>query len=158
MQKQNIGVIMHGFSGSRSLGQKEGAQAVTVLRQLGYQKVPVAVGCAKGLDSVVRANAVKFGCPLSVFTAESQCPRHLVARSVSMVQAVALSTSPVLLGWPGRPCPAQVKPSPIPSRNFCGGGSGTWASLSLAAGLGCTVVVFGVLHAHLPPSLGKWSS
>jgi hypothetical protein len=44
--------------------------------------------------------------------------------------------------FPASPCPAGLVPSGQSSRCFCGTGSGTWASLAFAVGLGLPCLVF----------------
>ncbi len=90
---------------------------------------------------------------------------RLASRSAALVSAVSASGSGAGLvsfvcdAWP----PALV-PSSSPSRCFSGGGSGSWASVTLAIGLGLPVVVFPLPASGyapgpaLPPSWGgSWS-
>ena len=140
-----------GFSGSRHWDEQ------TVVKQLlasvaasGRQ---VAVGCANGLDAIVRAHCQDA----AVFRAESRQPRDLVSRSIACVQAVAESGDG--RGWisfPGCQCPDGIMPSRSSTACFCGSGSGSWASAAFAAGMGVPVVVFGLERHQLPKTWGIW--
>lgn len=134
------GVPAAGFSGSRSLPSSFlGLVRSVVASCCSNKRVPV-VGCASGLDQLVRS------CGRSVvFSAAGQQPFQLVARSSALVRAVAgAGRGSLFVGFPSGSCPSGVVPcSSWPS----GGGSGSWASLALAAGLGLPVVVFPVCGA-----------
>ncbi len=137
------GLVLVGFSGSRSLPASAGGVVGPLVASVAASGRGVAVGCASGLDQLVRL----------------ACPSALVARSVSLVRAVAASGSGCgLVVFPGCACPAGLLPFSVPSRCFCGLGSGSWASAALAAGLGVPVVVFGVPLSSLPAAWGAWSS
>jgi hypothetical protein len=91
---------------------------------------------------------------------------RLASRSAALVSAVAASgAGRGLVGLVSSSCPAGLGPSSSPSECFSGYGSGSWASLALAAGLGLPVVVFpvGALASTgsagvLPASWGSWIS
>lgn len=142
-----------GFSGSRSLPGYFAGEVGAVVASVVASGRGVAVGCAPGLDSLVRS-----ACPgAQVFRAGSSLPSALVSRSISFVRAVAGSgPGSGLVVFPGCPCPAGLRPSAVPSRCFCGLGSGSWASAALAVGLGVSLVVFGVSRSQLPASWGSW--
>ena len=126
-----------GFSGSRSFVSPSLAPVLAVV---GGLSCPVSVGCAAGADGAVRA-ALSGSPRLSVFAVSAFAVGGRVsrgsfaARSVAFVRSLALSGG-VLLSFPGGPCPASLLPSPLSSRCFCGSGSGSWASLAFAVGLG----------------------
>jgi hypothetical protein len=146
---------MVGFTGSRNLAQSYFPLVSRVVA--GFAGQQLAVGCAAGADK-----AVRLATPgVQVFrVSQFGTGRYAFARrSAALVQAVAGSSSPLLVGFVGGPCPAGVVPSPQASTCFNGGGSGTWATLALAAGLGVPVVVFwcGSGPANLPP-WGQWSA
>ena len=62
---------------------------------------------------------------------------RLASRSAALVSAVAASgAGRGFVGFVSSPCPAGLVPSPSPSACFSGFGSGSWASLALASGLG----------------------
>ena len=161
---------MFAFSGSRSVSAAVVSRVQRVAGPLVASGAPVGVGCAPGVDAVVRCLPGFSG---RVFSAQSRAPRHLVARSVALVRALA-SSSPVpvsvpllpgvsasraLLVWPGCACPPVVVSSSSPSRCFCGGGSGSWATAAFAAGVGVPVFVFGVGPGALPATwAGGWAS
>ncbi len=131
-----------GFSGSRSVvpacvGAVCGAVSPRAL---------VGVGCASGVDAVVRA--LVLGC--SVFSASSfsasSFSGRLVLRSVALVRFVASASGRsgggVFVVFPSAACPAGLVPSSSSSVCFRGLGSGSWASAAFAAGLGVPVLVF----------------
>jgi hypothetical protein len=143
-----------GFSGSRSLPARFGGLAAELAGSVLAAGRGVAVGCAPGLDAMVRS-----ACPSAVvFRVAGSRRGDFAARSVACVREVA--GSGVGAGWvsfPGCPCPESLAPSPCSSLCFCGSGSGSWASAALAAGLGLPVVVFGLPSSSLPASWGSWS-
>jgi hypothetical protein len=142
-----------GFSGSRHLPPASSLVVRRVVAGVVASGLGVAVGCAAGADAFVRSACLSA----SVFYARSRSAAHLARRSVALVRAVAASgPGAAMVGFPVRPCPVGLSPSAQPGQCFCGLGSGTWASLALAAGLGLPVVVFCPAGA-LPASWGSWS-
>jgi hypothetical protein len=134
-----------GFSGSRSAGPACLAACRAVLPLV---RGAVFVGCAAGLDAAVRA-AVPSASVLSAssFGAASVGRGAFAARSVALVRAVVAAgqgaaSSPVWVSFPGRACPAGLAPCAAPARCFSGLGSGSWAALAFAAGLGLPCLVF----------------
>lgn len=138
-----VGVSSVGFSGSRAC-----PVAVSAVRSvLGFVPVSgcrVSVGCARGVDSSVRSFFAGSS-SLLVFSASS--PRFcggggvvaaLARRSAACVRSVAPGASGLLVVAPSGACPLGVRPS----RSFRGGGSGSWGSAALAAGLGRRVLLF----------------
>jgi hypothetical protein len=143
-----------GFSGSRKLSQSTSTLASFVLATAVTQPSwsSFVVGCCPtGLDALVVNSPHVPASRLSVFRAVSRLPRHLVARSAQLADAVG-----ALVAFPECACPSCVIPSATVARCFCGGGSGTWATAALAAGLGATVYVAGVAPGSLPTSWGEW--
>ncbi len=133
-QLRNTPVV--GIGGSRA----PGAASLWALRQvlpLVPARTPVYVGCASGIDKAVRQ--ARPG--VRVFRAASSQPGALARRSIRCVRAVAQAGG-VWVSFPGRACPSGVQPSRSASACFSGGGSGSWASLALAAGLGRPCLVF----------------
>lgn len=131
------------FSGSRAP-----APCSLVAVGLALSAVPrsasVSVGCARGVDA-----AVRFCRPgASVFRASSfgSGRSSFVRRSAAVVGSVF--PAGVFLSFPSGPCPPQVVPSRGVSRCFCGGGSGSWASLAFA--VGCGVQCFFFLPSSVP--------
>jgi len=96
-------------------------------------------------------------------------PAALAARSAAMVSAVAAAgPGSFLVGFVSSPCPQEKKrgggsplsPSRSSSRCFAGYGSGTWASLAFAGGLGLRVVIVpcGLPSlSALPTWWGRWA-
>jgi hypothetical protein len=121
----------------------------------------VAVGCAAGGDSLVRAAAPGRCVVFSVASGAWGSGRGAFAgRSAALVRAVAASGAGAgFVGFVAGPSPAGLVPSALASVCFRGLGSGSWASLALAAGLGLPVVVFwcGSGPAALPAGWGPWS-
>jgi hypothetical protein len=140
-----------GFSGSRHWDKQ--AVVRQLLASVATSGRQVAVGCANGLDAIVRAHCQDA----MVFRADSRKPRDLVSRSIACVQAVAESGDG--RGWiffPGCQCPDKILPSRSSTACFSGSGSGSWASAALAAGTGIPVVVFGLERNQLPKTWGMW--
>lgn len=110
--------------------------------------VPLSVGCAPGFDSAVRSAFPSA----SVFSVSSFGSGRgaFARRSISFVQSLASSPGAVLVGAPACSCPAGLVPSASASVCFRGLGSGSWASLALARGLGVSLLVF-LPSGVLPP-------
>ncbi|RQH15568.1 hypothetical protein D5R40_34030 [Okeania hirsuta] len=70
--------------------------------------IPVAVGCASGIDQLVRQAFPQA----RVFTAASQHPGALAARSGQLVRFIATSGG-CLLVFPAGPCPRAVRVSRV---------------------------------------------
>lgn len=143
-------VSVVGFSGSRALS---GASVAAC--RLACSLVPsgcsVSVGCARGADAVARS----FFPGASVFSVGSGL-RGLgrgafAARSVACVRSVSSAGSSGLwVSFPAGACPVGLAPSSVSSRCFSGLGSGSWASLAFAVGLGVPSLLF--LPSGSPPS------
>lgn len=149
-----------GFCGSRSLPVSSAPLIASVVGSVLASGRGVAVGCAAGADAVVRAAAP--GCQVYSVSAFPSLPARaaLAARSAACVSAVAASgPGAAVVGFVVAPCPVGLVPSRSPSRCFAGFGSGSWASLAFAAGLGLPVLVFSAGGAAgLPGSWGAWVS
>ncbi len=148
---------MFGFCGSRSLAPSFAPLVARVVSACAARGA-VAVGCARGADEFVRAaapSAVVFAVASGAF---GRGRGAFAARSVALVRAVAAAGG-ALVGFVALPCPAGLVPSASPSVCFRGLGSGSWASLAFAAGLGLPVFVFlcGTAAALPAWSGGSWS-
>jgi hypothetical protein len=125
------------FSGSRVAGSSAVVSARAFLSAAAVS-VPVGVGCACGVDSVVRLALPSA----SVFSVSSflvggrVCRASFARRSAALVQWCAASSG-LLVAFPLGACPAGV----AVSSSFSGCGSGSWGSVALALGLGCSVLV-----------------
>lgn len=139
--RSGLGSGVVGFSGSRSVIP---AVLPLVLSGVGSESV-VFVGCASGVDSVVRS-AVPSA---RVFRVVGGGRCAFALRSVRFVRALA-SSGGVLFSFPSGACPAVVVPSSVSSVCFCGGGSGSWASLAFALGCGVPSCVW--LGGVVPPA------
>lgn len=134
-----------GFSGSRSVAPS----CVGVVCSAVSPRALVGVGCASGVDAVVRASV----CGCSVFSAASfsasSWAGRLVLRSAAVVRFVASASlragGAVFVVFPSAVCPAGLVPSSVVSACFAGFGSGSWASAAFAAGLGVPLLVFAPL-------------
>lgn len=99
----------------------------------------VVTGCASGIDARARLlwpsacviSAASFGGGRGAFA----------RRSATVVQRVAAARG-VWLSFPLSSRPAGLVPSASMSACFSGRGSGSWASLALALGLGCSALVY----------------
>lgn len=139
-----------GFSGSRSQPCPATLQAIKTAVKAIPAGVPVSVGCAKGVDQIVR-NLLPSARVFAVADLNFSGRGALAARSISCVRSVAVPQG-VWCAFPSRPCPEGLTPSASPSRCFCGLASGTWASLAFAVGLGVACLVF--LPPPIKPPLG----
>lgn len=124
-----------GFSGSRSSvpnGCKVAAKLVSKDSQ-------VFVGCAKGVDDYFRkvfpnaevAKASDFGRGKSSFA----------LRSAHVVESVKCRHG-LWVSFPANSCPVYLFPSKQKVCCFIGTGSGTWASLAYALGLGVPSLIY----------------
>ena len=123
-----------GFSGSRNPYSQVSNAVFNFLPKLaGYSGI-VGVGCAQGVDQLVR---LYFPQSL-VFKVQPPINRKAFAiRSTRLVSWVSASSG-LLIAFPSTSCPSSVAPSLC----FYGAGSGTWGSVALAVGMGASVLVF----------------
>lgn len=136
-----------GFSGSRSLASPAQSAAVAAALSRVAAGAVVHVGCAGGVDQLVRQSAGATGWSLVVHRVAFGGRGAFAARSIACVQAVAAAGG-VWVAFPSAPCPAGLVPSASASHCFSGAGSGTWASAALAVGLGLSVLVWAPCGAH----------
>ena len=119
----------------------------------------MSVGCARGVDAVVRSF---FGssASLSVFAVASgqfgSGRSAFARRSSACVSSVAAGAAGLLVCLPSAPVPpAGVRPS----GSFFGGGSGSWGSLAFALGRGRRVLLWLPAGSRPPVWAGvSWSS
>jgi hypothetical protein len=129
-----------GFSGSRILSSRDTILALKDVVELIPSHAQVNVGDAAGIDRLVK----KLIPNARVFQAE---PRYsgdksaFAGRSIRCVRSV-LEPGGLWVAFPNKACPNGLKPSTVTSECFSGTGSGTWASLAYAAGLGISCLVF----------------
>ena len=126
------------FSGSRVGSSSASVSCRAFLPVLGGFSGSVGVGCASGVDATVRA---AFG-SASVFRVSSFLVGGRVARASFALRSSALvswcaSRGGLLVAFPLGACPVGV----AVSSSFRGCGSGSWGSVALALGLGCSVLV-----------------
>jgi len=139
-----------GFSGTRRPASATVA-AVQAASSALAPGVQVFTGCAAGVDALSRSLF-----PSAAVFAAAQFGRSrgsFAARSIACVQAVRAAGG-LWLAFPSGPCPAGLLPTPRPGQAFGGFGSGTWASLALAAGLGLPCLVFCPSGVSVPSSWG----
>ena len=156
------GTAVVGFSGSRRLAPPFRPLVAGIVASVVASGRSVAVGCAAGADSFVRAAAP--GAVVFSASAFGSGRGAFATRSVALVAAFAArGAGSGFVVFPSAPCPAGLVPSASASACFCGLGSGSWASAAFAAGLGLPVVVFPCgFSALLPwgvwrPLSGVWS-
>ncbi len=123
-----------GFSGSRNPYNQASKSVSKFLPKLLCYSGAVGVGCAKGVDKLVRsyfpqAMVFKVQPPIN--------PKAFALRSTRLINWVVASSG-LLVAFPSTSCPAGV----APSLYFHGSGSGTWGSIALAIGKGASVLVF----------------
>jgi hypothetical protein len=147
-----------GFSGSRS-PSRAAVLALEELLTLVPSHCRVSVGCARGIDSLVRAY-FRSSPSLLVFSVASgrfgSGRSAFARRSVACVRSVAKGDRGVLVALPSSPsCPGGV----VPSRYWrSASGSGTWGSVALALGTGRRVLLW-LPSGTLPPCWSgiEWS-
>lgn len=128
-------MVVIGISGNRSFVPVELRRFVRDLRN----NSTVYVGDGNGVDKYVREN-IK-GC--RVFEVEPpKTPGMFAARSIRFVDALREDEG-CLVSFPKVECPNKgLIPSPNSSACFNGSGSGSWATLAYAIGVGVPCVVF----------------
>jgi len=142
------GARSFGFCGSRSVVPPPPLWASVVAVVPSFASV--SCGCVPGVCALVRGSFSRA----SVFSAASfgRGRGAFASRSVALVRSVRSGSLPLWVSFPGRACPLGLVPSSVPSRCFCGLGSGSWASLAFACGLGVPALVF--LPAGVRPPAG----
>lgn len=121
------------FSGSRLSGSSAVVSARAFLPLVSGFSGSVGVGCAWGVDSLVRS---AFSSAL-VFRVQPPLSRSAFAlRSARLVRWVATGGG-LLVAFPVGAAPVGL----APCLSFRGFGSGTWGSVALALGLGVSVLV-----------------
>ncbi|MEI6776217.1 MAG: hypothetical protein WCK70_04920 [Chloroflexales bacterium] len=112
--------------------------------------IPVLVGDAQGIDA--RARQIRPSARVFVAADHGDGPQSFATRSITCVRAT-VAAGGIWCAFPASPCPAGLAPSASSRRAFSGHGSGTWASLALALGLGLPTLVY------LPPGVpAPWSA
>lgn len=141
---------MIGFTGSRK-GFEDIQLVKTVALSVFKAGHSVSVGCARGVDALIRkfipaAQVFRVASPAA--GSVSSAAQALARRSMSMVNSCS-----VLVGFASVACPVGVSPS----HSFSGGGSGTWASIAYAISKGLRVFIFVASDISLPAwSGGSW--
>jgi hypothetical protein len=126
------------FSGSRLAGSSASVSCGAFLSSFPAFSGAVAVGCASGVDSLVRCafpSASIFS--VSSFLVGGRVCRASFARRSSALVSWCVSQRGLLIAFPLGCCPPAVSPS----ASFSGAGSGSWGSVALAVGLGGSVAV-----------------
>jgi hypothetical protein len=126
------------FSGSRLSGSSAAASCRAFLPSVASFAGSVGVGCASGVDAVVRSAFPAA----SVFSVASFLVGGRVARASFALRSAALvrwcaASGGLLVAFPLGACPVGV----AVSASFSGCGSGSWGSVALALGLGVPVLV-----------------
>ena len=125
-------------SGSRVAGSSAVASCRAFLPLFSSFSGAVAVGCASGVDSLVRSafpSASVFS--VSSFLVGGRVARASFARRSSALVSWCVGSGGLLVAFPLGACPSGVRPSSC----FSGRGSGSWGSVALAVGLGGSVLV-----------------
>jgi hypothetical protein len=121
------------FSGSRVAGSLAVSSCRAFLPSVVHFSGAVGVGCACGVDSLVRSS---FGAALVFRVQPPLRPAAFAARSARLVHWVAAGGG-LLVAFPLGAAPASLRTS----SSFAGFGSGTWGSVALALGLGVPVLL-----------------
>ena len=139
-----------GVSGSRAPSSRSASACRWAVGQLA-PGASVVTGCARGIDGVARL--ARPSASVIRASAFGSGRGALAARSVAVVRAVApAGPSALWLAFPSGPCPPGLAPSRSSSACFSGHGSGTWASLALAVGLGVPALVLLPPGVAVPPA------
>lgn len=126
------------FSGSRLCASSAAASCRAFLPSVASFSGAVGVGCAWGVDALVRSafpSASVFS--VSSFAVGGRVSRASFARRSSALVSWCASGGGALVAFPLGACPSGV----VVSSSFGGRGSGSWGSVALALGLGCPVLV-----------------
>ena len=141
------------FSGVRRLSASQAASVRSAAPAFVPAGAPVLVGCASGVDCVVRS----LWPAASVFSVASGAwgsgPAAFARRSAALVAALG---SGLLVAFPVSSCPAGI----VPASSWRSGrpASGTWSTAALAAGSGASLVVVPLSGAPLPAwAGGSWA-
>lgn len=127
-------------------------QFLAELRRLSVPGPQVLTSCGRGAPALARSAFP--ACRLFSASEFSGLGRAaFAARAALMVRSLASQPSPLWVCFPGVSCPPGV----APSRRWAPCGSGSWSECSLAAGLGCAVLVFLPSGVVPPRSFGAWS-
>lgn len=131
-----------GFSGSRNpVGAIPTGVICAAIAAVSHE-ASVIVGCARGVDAIVRQ---AFGDRCQVFSVSSgqwgSGRGAFAGRSTACVKAVAAAGG-LWVSFPCSPTPSGLLPSKSSSKCFSGSGSGTWSSLAFAIGSGVPCLVF----------------
>ena len=153
---------MIGFTGSRHLRPVHRALVGRLVQAAAGHDI--CVGCASGLDALVR-DAAPGAQVFSVASGAWGDGRGAyAARSRAMVQAIAQTRDPHLVGVVSSPC----VPGIVPDTRWRSGtpASGTWSTIALAIGLQIKTILFVVDDGQLPqwqggtwamPDTGIWA-
>lgn len=133
--------------GSRRPASASVVAAASFCRHLAAWGGSVSVGCASGVDAVVRSSvpaAVVFRAALPSPSGASSVAvaAALIARSVAVVRSLPVLGGGAVFAFPLGVCPAGLLPSRSSARCFAGFGSGSWAAVAFAVGRGVPVFVF----------------
>ncbi|MEB3831808.1 hypothetical protein, partial [Phormidium sp. CCY1219] len=140
-----------GFSGSRRSPDAIAADNISAAIAAVPADVPISVGCQRGVDAFVRAACARAKV-FSVSDFNILGRGAYAARSIACVRSVKVPDG-LWISFPASDCPADLKPSSSSSRCFSGKGSGTWASLAFAVGLGVESLLW-LPHGISPPPWG----
>lgn len=126
------------FSGSRVGSSSAWVSCRAFLPVLGGFSGSVGVGCASGVDSLVRcAFPVASVFRVGSFAVGGRVSRASFALRSSALVSWCVSSGGLLVAFPLGACPSGV----AVSSSFRGCGSGSWGSVALALGLGGSVLV-----------------
>lgn len=147
-----VGSVLSRFQSFGLSGSRAPLPALVPVVQSVLASLPasasVFVGCAAGVDAVVRSS-FPGASVVSVSSGQFGSGRSAFARRSAAVVSAVASAAGLWVSFPSGACPAGV----VPCRSWrSAGGSGSWGSLALAAGLGLPCLVF--LPSCQPPAWG----
>lgn len=135
-------------TGSRALHLGEMTTNLKYVLTMLPERTPLYVGCASGVDQYTRLHRAGA----QVLEAKDHGPGivGIVRRSQALARKIAATNGGLIVGLPYQPCPTGLVPSRHGSACFNGSGSGTWATLAYAIGLGCKALIW-IDHKTNPP-------
>ena len=143
--------IVSSFSSFSFCGSRHGSAGASLFVPAfaaAFSSAPVRVGCARGVDALVRDAFPDAG----VFRATGAGRGPLAARSERLVRAGGPAGA-LLVAFPSTSVPPARC---VVGQVFRGGGSGSWGAVALALGLGYPVLVWvpSVVASSVPPLPG----
>lgn len=134
------------FTGPRHMTEAQIELVKAELRQLIKTPADWHVGCARGLDGLVRSFAYSHHKDIEVYKIAGNERWRFAERSKKMVDAIATTENSCLYAYPNKECPTGCRPSKNPN----GYGSGTWLTIAYASYRNVEIKIFPLTEIKLP--------